>query len=147
VSAVTLVACVASKLEHAAPARELYTSAWFRKARAYAEAAGRPWFILSAKHFLVDPLQVVEPYDATLVGADRDTRRWWAWHTAFALRQACTAAGLDPSTTTLEVLAGEAYRAELLPALRARGFRDFSVPMAGLGIGEQLHWLGTRATA
>lgn len=38
-----LVACARQKRDAAAPAADLYVSDLFRKARAYAEAAGGPW--------------------------------------------------------------------------------------------------------
>ena len=50
-----LVACVAAKLDRPAPARDLYTSPWFQKARAYVERQGGQWFVLSAKHGLIAP--------------------------------------------------------------------------------------------
>jgi hypothetical protein len=48
-----LVSCVKDKLDHPAPAKDLYTSDLFRKARGYAERVGVPWFILSSEHGLV----------------------------------------------------------------------------------------------
>ena len=42
---VYLVACVAAKLDHAAEARDLYASPWFRKARAHVERTGAPWLL------------------------------------------------------------------------------------------------------
>src|SRR3546814_861850 len=54
-SPVFLVACVAAKLDRPAPARDLYASPWFQKARAYVERQGGAWFILSAKHGLTAP--------------------------------------------------------------------------------------------
>ena len=42
-----LVSCVGQKLSVPAPAADLYTSAWFRKARSYVAESGEPWFILS----------------------------------------------------------------------------------------------------
>lgn len=69
-SPVFLVACVAAKLDRPAPARDLYASPWFQKARAYVERQGGAWFILSAKHGLIAPETVIAPYDETLgVGA------------------------------------------------------------------------------
>ena len=38
-----LVSCVDKKLEHAAPASELYTSQWFFKARGYPRRPGSPY--------------------------------------------------------------------------------------------------------
>jgi hypothetical protein len=37
-------------------------------------------------------------------------------------------------------LAGEAYRAGLIDAIRGMGC-TVEIPMEGLGIGQQLHWL------
>src|SRR3546814_2942975 len=65
-SPVFLVACVAAKLDRPAPARDLYASPWFQKARAYVERQGGAWFILSAKHGLIAPETVIARYDETL---------------------------------------------------------------------------------
>src|SRR3546814_14699200 len=65
-SPVFLVACVAAKLDRPAPARDLYASPWFQKARAYVERQGGAWFILSAKHGLIAPETVIAPYAETL---------------------------------------------------------------------------------
>ena len=59
-----LIACSATKLDHAAPARELYTGQAFRFAMA--AAADGDALILSALHGLVHPSQVIEPYNVTL---------------------------------------------------------------------------------
>ncbi len=61
-----LVSCVSQKLPVSAPAKDLYTSPLFCKARSYVERKGQPWFILSAKHGLLHPDQPVAPYDLTL---------------------------------------------------------------------------------
>ena len=64
--AIYLVSCVGQKLKTPAPARDLYTSVWFRKARSYVESTGLPWSVLSAKHGVVHPDEVIAPYDLTL---------------------------------------------------------------------------------
>lgn len=46
VSDVLLMGCVKTKRDRPAPARELFTSPLFVRRLAYAEAVGRPWFIL-----------------------------------------------------------------------------------------------------
>ncbi len=61
-----LIGCVASKLPASAPAKDLYTSALWMKRRTYAEQSGGPWAILSAEHGLVQPDQVISPYDRYL---------------------------------------------------------------------------------
>jgi hypothetical protein len=56
---VILLGCVKSKLDNRAKARDLYCSPLWRGRRAYAEASGLPWLILSAKHGLVEPDSVL----------------------------------------------------------------------------------------
>jgi hypothetical protein len=51
---------VSQKERIALPAKRLYRSALFQGRRSYAEAAARPWFIISARYGLVDPDQVTE---------------------------------------------------------------------------------------
>lgn len=133
-----LVACVAGKATTPQPARTLYVSDWFSKARAYVEATGRPWYILSALHCLVRPDQVLHPYDFTWKKDDprdpddRCTRQTWSRITASNVRA--------PEGTRLVVLAGGDYREFLVPALKCRGFH-VEIPMQGLGIGQQKAWL------
>lgn len=133
---VYLVACVAAKLDHAAEARDLYISPWFRKARAYVERTGSPWLILSAKHGLIDPDAVIEPYDATLGAMGAPARRLWGERVLDELARVVDVAA------PLIVLAGRRYRDPLWPSIAPRT----AVPMEGLAIGEQLAWL-SRATA
>jgi hypothetical protein len=54
-ASILLIGCVKKKADTARPARELYTSPLFTRRRAYAEAAGVPWFILSSQWGLVAP--------------------------------------------------------------------------------------------
>ena len=120
-----LVSCVGRKRSSPAPASDLYTSPWFRKARAYAERVGWPWFVLSAKHGLVQPDEMIAPYDLTLNTMPVADRRRWA---AKVLTQ------LEPHLDGVEsvvFLAGQRYREFLTPSLRSRGL-VVSVPMQGL---------------
>jgi len=47
-------------------ARDLFLLELFRRYRAYAIADADRWYILSAKHGLLDPDQVIAPYECTL---------------------------------------------------------------------------------
>ena len=76
--AVVLVSCVKSKLSHSAPARALYTSAWFRKVRDIVEASGARWFVLSSRYGLVAPDVEIAPYDYTLNALGVTERKVWA---------------------------------------------------------------------
>src|ERR1700722_4703764 len=66
VNTICLVSCVGGKRPTPSPARDLYQSDWFPKARCYVEAIGCAWFILSAKHGLIHPDDVISPYEQTL---------------------------------------------------------------------------------
>ncbi len=131
---IVLVACASSKALVPKPARELYESALFRKSRAWAERVGDRWFILSALQGLVDPDEVIEPYDVTLSHASREERRKWAARVFTALQERI------PAGSTVYLLAGRLYRDDLVPLLEGAGFKAVA-PMQGLGIGQQLAWL------
>lgn len=75
-----LVSCTKSKREQAAKPANLYMeSAFFQKAREYVEANHDSWYVLSAKHHLLDPDgPPIEPYDETLSGASVNTKREWS---------------------------------------------------------------------
>ena len=133
-----LVSCVSVKQHGAAPARDLYVSPWFQKARACIEVLGCPWYILSAKHGLLDPNSTIDPYDETLKAMPVDRRRTWARGVIEDL--APRLAGVDSVT----LFAGMAYREFLKPELRGRGL-ELHVPMQGMRIGQQLSWLSDQA--
>lgn len=134
---VVLVAGASRKQAHACLAADLYTSSLFRKARAFAEREGAGWFILSAEHGLLAPEAITEPYDRTLGGSGKRARSAWALSVFARICAEVTMA------TPLLVLAGRAYREPLVSYLEAEGYR-VEVPMAGLGIGQQLAWLSVR---
>ena len=129
-----LVSCVSAKQAVPAPAKDLYVSPWFRKARTWAERAGCTWYILSAKHGLVEPNATIGPYEKTLGTMRAAERKRWARAVLDDLEPRLT--GVKSAT----ILAGEAYRKYLEPELRRRGIA-VNVPMEGMGIGKQLAWL------
>lgn len=130
-----LIACGRSKDPDPQPARDLYTGDLFRKARAYAEACGARWFILSAKHGLLDPAAVVAPYDLCL--ADLPTCRQLAWGGRVRLQLVEHGVTERP----LILIAGKLYREALgLPPAETVALLE------GLGIGQQRAWLA-RETA
>ena len=129
-----LVSCVAKKRPHPAPAKDLYTSPWFLKARGFVEAKGWPWFILSAKYGLVDPQEEIAPYDETLNTMSKAERCRWAREVLNALEPHLS------GVCSVVFLAGAKYREFLEPALANREI-DVLVPMRRLPIGKQLAWL------
>lgn len=77
---IALIACSAAKQSVPMPAADLYTGSLFRLSRAWVErriASGAiaDWGILSARHGLVAPDMVLEPYDVKL--RDVDGEKWF----------------------------------------------------------------------
>lgn len=137
-----LVGCASTKLRRPAKARDLYTSPLFRKASAHAESTCEKWFILSAKHGLVHPDDVLEPYNVKLGRSTRDPEtdapliHEWAQR----VREQLAHELRDVPTPSLLVLAGEQYRTILYP----HPPWPATVPMKGLGLGQQLAWLNEK---
>ena len=148
ITTIGLVACSKTKLNHAAPARELYTSPLFRAASAYCERTYDRWFILSAKHGLVDPDQILEPYDLTLSDLDRRLLRTWGtqvrtqWQrtgiSTVAVGQGWSKRGDDDIRFFMH--AGRLYRT-------SASFRADLVeaPVERLRIGEQIAWYAAQS--
>ena len=135
-----LVSCVSKKHSTPRPARELYCSDWFRKARAYVEMEDAKWFILSAKHGLVSPDQVIKPYNMTLKNMSTLKRRGWAKKVADTLQPHCKAGN------RVIVLGGSKYREHLVPLLKEWGCY-VETPLEGMGIGQQKRWLKHKLTS
>jgi hypothetical protein len=129
-----LVSCVSAKRSRPLPARELYCSDWFVTPRDYVEAQAEDWYILSAKYGLVEPDEVIEPYNETLSDISSAERRAWAERVAGQVRPKCRE---EPE---IVILAGQAYREHLLLILQSWRCR-VRVPMKGLRIGQQNRWL------
>lgn len=141
-SPIYLISCVSQKLDRPAPAKELYCSDWFKKARAYVEALGGRWMIISALHGLVTPETVIEPYSRFLGDLTKREREVWACVVVEALAKHVR------FDSDVIFLAGATYREAITDCwlfkslhLRARA------PMASLGIGEQKAWLARETRA
>jgi hypothetical protein len=127
-----LIQCTNSKRSEAAKAKNLYDeSDYFRKMRKYAEATGEMWFILSAKHGLVDPETVIEPYDA--FGLSEDQAKEIATEVA-------------QQTEYVEIIAGKKYTNPLTPELEKHGI-DVLELCRGMGIGERKQNLNQKTAA
>jgi hypothetical protein len=125
---IALVACGKTKLNRRAPARELCAGALFRKASLYAEVTFDKWFILSAKHHLVLPDNILDPYDLSLSDLSGGEQRDWAREVL------CQLEALGLRDDDFWLLAGEKYARFLEEPLNAQR------PLRGLGIGRQLAW-------
>ncbi len=129
---VALISCCGLKLQEPAPAEQLYQSTLFKKNLAYAKQIADQVFILSAELGLVQLDQVIEPYDFTLTKQSKQFKLIWSEFVAEQLEL------VVPAGAELTILAGRSYRDHLLPFLDSY---TVQVPLAGMGIGEQLSWL------
>jgi hypothetical protein len=129
-----LIACTKLKASDRSPAFLMYSrSALFSKAWAYASERQLKVLILSAKHGLLDPGTIIDPYDLTLKTMPRAGRRDWAERVSRQLREAI------PKGSTIELHAGKDYTEYL-------DLSDYEVvePLSGLGLGQRLQWYDQR---
>lgn len=133
-----LVACSSEKASHRCQARDLYTSQLFRASRAYVEATCVRWYVLSAKHGLLEPSTVIAPYDYAL---SRLHANAWGERIGAALDRAIPHE--TEANAELVILAGALYADSISTPRDPRGEREFywSEPLYGLGIGQRLQWL------
>ena len=107
------------------PARELFESDGFARAREHAVRSGRPWFVLSAKHGLLDPDDVVGPFDVLLGDQPAGYRAAWAEWVVVQLADRVRLPG-----TTVEVHGGVDFAQALKAPLARRGART-EIPLPG----------------
>lgn len=129
-----LVSCTSQKLERVTAARELYSaSPNFRKWVGWVEESCDRWFVLSAKHHLVDPDEVLAPYDQTLDAAPVGEKRRWSTEVISELEAVLG----DIGSHSFEIHAGRNYWAfGLREELEARG-ATVIVPAEGLNMFER----------
>lgn len=98
------------------------------------------WFVLSAKHGLVDPDTMLEPYDETLKNAGRGERQRWSAAVVRALQLELGSF----SSTVFEIHAGDDYRGfGLVDGIRELGGQVI-VPTERFSLGQQLAFYRTR---
>lgn len=142
-----LIGCTKSKRTERCAARDMYDpSDLFRRRRAYAEASGLPWGILSAGAGVLRPDQSISPYDLTIeqrMRPDMDPRGWAIGSIQSAVRLVVGQDGPWPDELTIEVHAGVDYlrTLELARPAFAMPF-ELVHPVRGLGIGQQKAWYG-----
>lgn len=108
-----------------APAATLFRSPGFASARAQAEQSGFPWFVLSAKHGLLDPGDVVSPYDLQIDERSASYRAAWG---EWVVAQLSERVALDGAT--IEVHGGVDFAQPLRQPLARRG-ASLDLPLPG----------------
>lgn len=102
--------------------------------RRWVEASCSRWFILSAKHGLVAPDDVLDPYDETLTTKGLSARRYWSVQVMTQLRNVLG----DLSAYEFEVHAGAAYSEYGLRSGLVSAGAVVRLPTEGLSLGKQL---------
>ncbi len=129
---IVLLSCVKSKRNYPCRAGEIYASPLFQKMMAYARRLNpERIFILSAEYGLLNPDDVINPYERTLKNMKADEKQRWAQDVLSKLKRSC-----NIETDNFIFLAGVPYRENLVSHLR-----HYDVPMEGLAFGRQLQWL------
>ena len=130
---VVLISCGKKKLPKRAKAQDLYIGTLFEFSLEYARRL-RPdkIFILSAKHGLLLPSKRIAPYDLTLSKMHSEQVKRWANRVFEQLKRRT-----NVERDRFIFLAGEKYRKDLMPPR----LEHVEVPMKGLAIGKQLHYL------
>ena len=131
---IALVSCVKTKRNSTVAAKDMYISQLFVGMRRYAEQNSDAWFILSAEHGVLQPDQVIAPYERTIKTMSKLDRMAWNERVQNKLQE------LLPTSAVTVVLAGVRYREGVVPFLNSNGFK-IEIPMEGKKFGQQLRWL------
>ena len=129
-----LISCSKTKGDYPDRARDMYTSALYRKSVLVVEGWGLSFSILSAKYGLLDPDDVIEPYDLTLKGASREFKSAWAHRVHTQIRES------KHREKRLVLLAGDDYYAPLAE-LETDAPLNLLTPLHGLSLGSRLQFL------
>lgn len=131
---IALVGCSGPKLDHPAPARQLYTSQLFRSTLALAEKRHDVVYVISAQHELVALDQEITPYDRTIADIAKEWRAIWGsrvWSSIQTRHQ-----NFDRQVF---IYAGKDYARPIQRAGLHRA--TFHEPLAKMQIGQRLSWL------
>jgi hypothetical protein len=113
---VVVIGSSGATAEAPVPVDELFRSAGFARAREHAVRDGLPWFVLSAKHGLLDPGDVVAPFDVELADQSSGYRTAWGEWVAAQLADRVQLSGL-----VVEVHGGVDFAQPLRQPLARRG--------------------------
>ena len=130
---IALISCTKLKQSYPCEAQEMYLpSQLFKKAINYIKQKNYDkWFILSAKYRLLNPSDLIEPYDLTLNNIKLEKVKKWSEQVFNQL--------VVYNINEIYFYAGEKYRKYLIPLLEENNI-TCNIPLKGLGIGQQLQY-------
>lgn len=135
-----LISCSEYKHIVELPAEQLYRSRHFKMSKKYIASLlseGDCWYILSAKHGILHPKQVVVPYNQALTPMRAEDRRVWGTKVLSQLSL------LSNPGDRIVLLVGEFYRNAIVPGLKALGYA-VEEPFKSIGMGDAYHLMKER---
>lgn len=133
---IALVGCGKLKYNRRLPARDMYRGDLFRKALAYATKTAENVYILSAKYGLIEPHEVIDPYDLSIIEIGRAGRERWGKIAMDELLRRHLLTFLR-----ISIYAGYHYADPFIRAAEASRLPwDFDLPLKHLGIGQRKKW-------
>lgn len=127
-----LIGCGSKKKDEPKPAAYLYDSNYFELKRKWADQNCDIWFILSAEHGLIQPHEIIEPYDTNI--KEVDSEKW-------GNKVIADIQGILSNNDEVVFLAGKDYIEPLKPFFEAAPFRTNYLFEQTSGIGDQLKLL------
>lgn len=131
---VGFIACAKTKASFAMPAGALYASPLYRKSLLAALDLSDRVYILSAKHGVLDPQTLIEPYDLTLKTIPRSQRQEWGREAGKRLDEILSRRDI------VTLICGEEYIEPLRPDLERIGV-SVEEPLGRLSLGQRLQRL------
>ena len=139
---IALIGCTKTKAASSCKAIDMYNpSTYYRLRREYAEKVleieEKNIFILSAKHYLLDPTTVIAPYNLSLSSFTEKEKKEWAED---VLKQ-FLAKKFPKEDIEIYILAGSNYSRYLEKMLIDERYTVINVLKGKDGIGSQMGWL------
>lgn len=132
---IVFLSCVKTKRDTPCAAKDMYISPLFRYSYQYAKSLNpRKIYILSAKYGLLEPDDIIEPYEQTLKNMSAASRKRWGGECINSLKQK----GQNFAEEAV-FLCGDNYRKDLLKV-----FPNHRVPIKGISFGNQLKFYKTK---
>ena len=131
-----LLASAKQKQPCASYAKDMYkASPLFSAAYQYTSQIYDRLYLLSAKHYLLHPDEVIEPYDAALNKMPAKERRDWAREVVIRMKERIPMHTVE----AIYIHAGRPYWQYLIPLLEQEQYQCFK-PIKGMNVGEQQRW-------
>jgi len=122
---VALIGSSGARADEPQPAGQMFHSDGFARAREHAEHSRLPWFVLSARHGLLDPDEVISPHEILIDDQPAAYRTAWG---EFVVAQLADRVQLDH--VTVEVHGGVDFAQPLRQPLARRG-ATLEIPLPG----------------